>query len=232
MTAFGIRAWGMIAAPTSSARRRCGGPRNLGGSGVGVGTGGNGSSFAIVFTCLWRIIYKTAALGRSPTEGLFASHKTPRDFAARMQLCSFRVFATHRGQLLFLKWTATHPLHRKSFQGVGNRAAGIGVVWVEMDGQDESALFVLLNPKTANTRLLKNPGGMFTFDRFDVMLRSHPTTVAHFQAKVTLSAWRTSSTWLAMVWLLDPANSRPIALLVDRSIIKEPESPAALNEVP
>jgi hypothetical protein len=35
-----------------------------------------------------------------PTDGLLASHKTPRDFAARMQLCSFRVFATHTPRML------------------------------------------------------------------------------------------------------------------------------------
>lgn len=58
------------------------------------------------------------------------------------------------------------------------------------------------------------------------------SNIIQLHAKVTPNAVSTSSMWLAMEWLLDPAHRSATAVLVPRSRINDPESPSALKEPP
>ncbi len=50
--------------------------------------------------------------------------------------------------------------------------------------------------------------------------------------KVTWRERSTSSRWFAMVWVVEPAMSKPTARLLWRSTISDPESPGWLKVVP
>jgi hypothetical protein len=122
--------------------------------------------------------------------------------------------------------TAADALDRTSFDRIGNRPASVLACRVEMDGKDEIPALILFDTHAADARLLEELRGMSTLDFLYLFFGGHRLVLYYdFQAKATLRPWRTSPRWLAIVWLVEPAKSNPIALFVPRSRINDPESP-------
>jgi hypothetical protein len=119
-------------------------------------------------------------------------------------------------------------LHGVALERLGHR--GCSLAGIEVNGQYIIALGALADADSADAAFSQKELGKLVFGVPEFFVDVHAHRIHQTQASVTLNAASTSWMWLAMVCVLDPANSRPTARLVCRSRMSEPESPAALKE--
>lgn len=75
--------------------------------------------------------------------------------------------------LLLGKGTAQDPPNRTIFNALGKIGTRIRLAGIEMDGEEESAPIIRLHTHPANSRLLKQAGGVATFDGADFLFGRH-----------------------------------------------------------
>ncbi len=108
----------------------------------------------------------------------------------------------------------------------------LGIIGIEVESDDVFTALPLFDTHAANAgaaQQFRRMPALYLANFFFGGHRLPQISLALFQASVTFRACNTSAMWFAMVWLLEPAKSKPTALLVPRWRINEPESPALLN---
>ncbi len=110
-------------------------------------------------------------------------------------------------------------LYRVPLDLLWQQGLHFGIIGIEVESDDVLTALPLFHADAADAAAAQQFGGVSPLYLANFLFGGHrlpQVSLALFQASVTFRDCKTSAIWFAMVWLLEPAKSKPTALFVPR----------------